>query len=131
MTDFDAIVIGSGAGGLTAAVALQQAGLRTLVLEQHYPPAAGVTASRSEAIASAPACTTSASAGPAAPSAACYEGLGVGRRHRALRAEPRRLDHVLIGDARFDVPKGRERLSADARARFPHEAAGLRGYSRR
>ena len=35
---YNAIIIGSGAGGLTAAVALAQAGKKVLVLEQHSVP---------------------------------------------------------------------------------------------
>ena len=35
MTDYDAIIVGAGHNGLTAAAVLQQAGLRTLILEQN------------------------------------------------------------------------------------------------
>ena len=35
---FDAIVIGSGMGGMTAAAMLAELGQRVLVLEQHYVP---------------------------------------------------------------------------------------------
>ncbi|NKF52377.1 NAD(P)/FAD-dependent oxidoreductase [Shewanella sp. WXL01] len=38
MTDFDAIVIGAGNGGLTAAATLQRGGARTLLLERHNIP---------------------------------------------------------------------------------------------
>ncbi|WP_431965446.1 phytoene desaturase family protein [Nocardia sp. bgisy134] len=38
MTDYDAIVIGAGNAGLTAAATLQRAGARTLLLERHNIP---------------------------------------------------------------------------------------------
>ncbi|MEV6336315.1 NAD(P)/FAD-dependent oxidoreductase [Nocardia vinacea] len=38
MTDYDAIVIGAGNAGLTAAATLQRAGARTLLLERHNVP---------------------------------------------------------------------------------------------
>jgi prolycopene isomerase len=38
MSDFDAIVIGAGNAGLTAAATLQRAGLRTLLVERHNVP---------------------------------------------------------------------------------------------
>jgi phytoene dehydrogenase-like protein len=38
MTDYDAIVIGAGNGGLTAATALQRGGAKTLLLERHNIP---------------------------------------------------------------------------------------------
>ncbi|GHJ34180.1 hypothetical protein TPA0910_86130 [Streptomyces hygroscopicus subsp. sporocinereus] len=38
MTDVDAVVIGAGNAGLTAATTLQRAGLRTLPAERHNVP---------------------------------------------------------------------------------------------
>ena len=45
-TDYDVIIIGSGAGGLTAAVALAQAGKKVLVSNSTNCPAAGRIRSR-------------------------------------------------------------------------------------
>ena len=38
MEEFDSIIIGSGAGGLTTALCLARAGQKVLVLEQHDVP---------------------------------------------------------------------------------------------
>ena len=37
-TDVDAVIIGSGAGGLAAALAMALAGKKVVVFEQHYLP---------------------------------------------------------------------------------------------
>ncbi|MGW8700123.1 phytoene desaturase family protein [Streptomyces eurythermus] len=46
MTDVDAIVIGAGNAGLTAAATLQRAGLRTLLVERHNVPGGCATSFR-------------------------------------------------------------------------------------
>ncbi len=43
MSDFDAIVIGAGNGGLTAATTLAKSGVNTLLLEQHNVPGGAAT----------------------------------------------------------------------------------------
>ncbi|MEW2081003.1 NAD(P)/FAD-dependent oxidoreductase [Streptomyces sp. NPDC005283] len=46
MSDFDAVVIGAGNAGLTAAATLQRAGLRTLLVERHNIPGGCATSFR-------------------------------------------------------------------------------------
>lgn len=46
MSDFDAVVIGAGNAGLTAATTLQRAGLRTLLVERHNIPGGCATSFR-------------------------------------------------------------------------------------
>lgn len=46
MSDFDAVVVGAGNAGLTAAVTLQRAGVRTLLVERHNIPGGCATSFR-------------------------------------------------------------------------------------
>lgn len=46
MTDYDAVVIGAGNAGLTAAATLQRAGVRTLLVERHNVPGGCATSFR-------------------------------------------------------------------------------------
>ena len=45
-TDFDAVVLGAGNAGLTAAATLQRAGVRTLLMERHNIPGGCATSFR-------------------------------------------------------------------------------------
>src|SRR5437762_1924081 len=110
MTDFDAIVIGSGAGGLTAAVALQQAGLKTLVLEQHYAPGGWCHSFTLEKHRFSPGVHYIGELGPGGRMRAVYEGLGVSGDMEFCELNPGGYDHLRIGAERFDIPKGRDEL---------------------
>ncbi len=125
---WDTIVIGSGAGGLTAAVALARAGQRVLVLEQHYLPGGWCHSFTLEGYRFSPGVHYIGQLQAGGQIRRMYEGLGLSRYLEFCEMNPDGYDHMLIAGERFDIPKGRDRYLARLLARFPEERAGLVRY---
>jgi all-trans-retinol 13,14-reductase len=128
MQRWDTIVIGSGSGGLTAALALARAGQRVLVLEQHYLPGGWCQSFALGGYRFSPGVHYIGELGPGGMTRRLYEGLGLARDLEFCELNPDGFDHLLIGGERFDIPKGFERYFARLVARFPHEREGLTRY---
>lgn len=129
MTDVDTVVIGSGAGGLTAALALARAGERVLVLEQHYLPGGWCHSFDLEGYTFSPGVHYIGDLQPGGRLRAVYEGLGVAQDLVFLELNPDGFDHVRIGDDFwFDIPRGRDRLIDRLGQRFPSDAEGIRRF---
>src|SRR5277367_4849032 len=125
---WDTIVIGSGSGGLTAAVALARAGQRVLVLEQHYLPGGWCQSFSLEGYRFSPGVHYLGGLGPGGGLRRLYEGLGLSDDLEFCEMNPEGFDHFLIEGERFDVPRGFARYFARLCARFPHEREGLARY---
>jgi len=126
--DYDVIVIGSGAGGLAAAVPLTQAGKRVLVCEQHEVPGGWTHSFTLGGYRFSPGVHYIGSLGEGESMRQIYEGLGVSGDLTFLELNPDGYDHIFIGEQQFDFPKGREKLIARLKKRFPNEVAGIDGY---
>ena len=129
--DYDSVIIGSGAGGLAAAVALAQAGHRVLVVEQHYVPGGWLHSFVLSGYRFNTGVHYIGELGPGERLRRVYEGLGVSRDLEFLELNPDGYDHVLIGDESFDIPKGRRAYVERLKARFPAEARGIDRLFRR
>lgn len=127
-TDYDVILIGSGAGGLTAAVSLAQAGMRVLVCEQHEVPGGWTHSFTLQGYRFSPGVHYIGGLQPGGHMRRIYEGLGVSQDLEFCELNPNGYDHIVIGEDRFDFPRGKENLAARLKDRFPHEAAGIDGY---
>jgi all-trans-retinol 13,14-reductase len=128
MKTFDAIVIGSGAGGLAAAVALSRAGRPALVLEQHYLPGGWCHSFELGGYRFSPGVHYIGELGPGGRLARIYEGLGVSGDLELCELDPQGFDRVEVAGERIDIPRGKEAFAERLKSRFPGEAAGIDGY---
>jgi all-trans-retinol 13,14-reductase len=128
MVDADAIVIGSGAGGLTAALALAQAGERVLVLEQHTHPGGLCHSFQREGYRFSPGVHYIGELGPGGSLRSIYEGLGVANDLAFFEMNPLGFEHIRIGNEVFDLPKGKDAMAERCKMRFPDQAGGIDDY---
>ena len=126
--NYDIIVIGSGAGGLTAAVALAQAGKSVLVCEQHEVPGGWTHSFTLNGYLFSPGVHYIGGIEEGGSLRRIYQGLGVSGDLAFSELNPEGYDHIRIGDQQFDFPKGKENLAARLKEYFPHESEGIDGY---
>lgn len=125
---WDAIVIGSGIGGLTAAALLSKhGGKKVLVLERHYT-AGGYTHSfhRPGYAWDVGVHYIGEVHDRASQLRAAFDHLTDGKLQ--WQPMPEVYDRVVIGGRSFDFPSGLENLRRQLKSYFPSEAAAIDGY---
>jgi all-trans-retinol 13,14-reductase len=126
--DWDTIVIGSGIGGMSAAVALARHGHKVLVLEQHYLPGGWTQSFTLEQYRFSPGVHYVGDLHEGGGVRRVLEGLGVSRDLEWMELNRDGFDHLLVGGERFDVPAGFDNYFERLVQRFPNEREGLTKY---
>jgi len=124
--NYDSIIVGSGAGGLTTAVALAQAGQKVLVCEQHEVPGGWTHSFTLEGYRFSPGVHYIGSLNTGEYLSNVFRGLGISQDLEFMELNPDAYDHIFIGDEQFNIPKGKDNYMNRLIERFPDEAHGIR-----
>lgn len=117
---WDAVVIGTGLGGLTSALTLAQSGWRVLMVEQHQIPGGYATCFKRKGFTFEVSLHQLPALGEGEPLHTILSELGVMKS-----LTPIRLPYtLLVRTPQGDLTMGPDYL-AQLRRRFPHEAQGL------
>lgn len=127
-SDYDTIIIGSGAGGLAAAICLSRAGQKVLVLEQHDVPGGWCHSFYLNGHRFTPGVHYVGLCGEGEATNDLYRGLGIANDLVFFRMNPDAYEHVHIGEHRFDIPANPEEFAARLGERFPKEAKRIKKY---
>lgn len=128
MAAYDTIIIGSGAGGLAAALCLARAGQKVLVLEQHYVPGGWCHSFFLNGHRFSPGVHYIGMLDKGKATSNLYEALGIANDLVFFRMNPAAYEHCWIGNERIDLPAGLDNLAGSLTRRFPHEKKGLKKY---
>ena len=128
MREFDTIIIGSGAGGLSTALCLARAGQKVAVIEQHYVPGGWCHSFYIDGHRFSPGVHYIGGMDKGESTCNLYEGLGIANELVFFRMNKEAYEHCWIGDNRIDMPAGIDHLSDSLSLRFPKEKKGIKKY---
>ncbi len=128
MQQFDTIIIGSGAGGLSAALCLARAGQKVAVIEQHYVPGGWCHSFYIDGHRYSPGVHYIGGLDKGESTCNLYEGLGIANELVFFRMNRHAYEHCWIGDERIDMPAGIDNLINSLSEKFPKEKNGIKKY---
>lgn len=127
---YDAIVIGSGVGGLATAIALGENGFKVLVVEQHEVPGGWSHSFTLEGQRFSPGVHYVGQLGEGQTANEMYSKLGIANDIVFFRMNPEGFEHCHVGNEKFDIPEGLENMIAAFQKRFPEEKKNIDKYLR-
>ena len=125
---FDTIIIGSGAGGLSAAICLAKEGQKVLVLEQHDVPGGWCHSFYLKGHRYTPGVHYIGLLDEGDSTSDLYRGLGIANDLVFFRMNPKGYDHCWLGDEKIDLPADYDELVHSLSERFPHEKKNIVKY---
>lgn len=126
---YDAIIIGSGLGGLECAYLLAREGRRTLVLEKATQPGGCLQSYRRNGMAFDTGLHYTGGLGEGESLQAAFDYFGL-RQLPWRRLDPDGFDRIRIGDRDFAFAQGYRHFSEKLAADFPGSRSALEQYAR-